>query len=108
MFKGSEQLSGGQWQKLALSRAFYRKAKLVILDEPTSALDASAESEVFENVKLHMKDQMVILITHRLYNLKMADYIYVLRDGKIDQEGSFNSLITTEGQFKKLYETQKL
>lgn len=108
MFRGSEQLSGGQWQKLALARAFYRQAQLVILDEPTSALDASAESDVFENVKLHMKNQMVILITHRLYNLKMADYIYVLKDGKIDQEGSFDSLINTEGQFKKLYETQKL
>jgi ATP-binding cassette subfamily B protein len=108
MFRGSEQLSGGQWQKLALSRAFYRKAKLVILDEPTSALDASAESEVFINVKEQLKDQMVILITHRLYNLKMADYIYVLKDGNIDQEGSFEDLITIEGQFKKLYETQKL
>jgi ATP-binding cassette subfamily B protein len=108
MFRGSEQLSGGQWQKLALSRAFYRKAKLVILDEPTSALDASAESEVFVNVKEQLKDQMVILITHRLYNLKMADYIYVLKDGNIDQEGSFDDLISTPGQFKKLYETQKL
>jgi ATP-binding cassette subfamily B protein len=108
MFRGSEQLSGGQWQKLALSRAFYRKAKLVILDEPTSALDASAESEVFVNVKEQLKDQMVILITHRLYNLKMADYIYVLKDGNIDQEGSFEDLISTPGQFKKLYETQKL
>jgi ATP-binding cassette subfamily B protein len=108
MFRGSEQLSGGQWQKLALSRAFYRKARLVILDEPTSALDASAESEVFVNVKEQMKDQMVILITHRLYNLKMADYIYVLKNGNIDQEGKFEDLIAAEGQFKKLYETQKL
>lgn len=108
LFKGSEQLSGGQWQKLALSRAFYRDASLVILDEPTSALDASAESEVFKNIKEQMKDVMVILITHRLYNLKMADHIYVMKDGQIDQEGSFNQLIASEGKFKELYETQKL
>lgn len=108
LFKGSEQLSGGQWQKLALSRAFYRDASLVILDEPTSALDASAESEVFKNIKEQMKDVMVILITHRLYNLKMADHIYVMKDGRIDQEGSFNQLIASEGKFKELYETQKL
>lgn len=108
LFKGSEQLSGGQWQKLALSRAFYRNADLVILDEPTSALDASAESEVFKNIEEQMKDAMVILITHRLYNLKMADHIYVMKDGRIDQEGSFDELITVEGKFKELYETQKL
>lgn len=108
LFKGSEQLSGGQWQKLALSRAFYRNADLVILDEPTSALDASAESEVFKNIKEQMKDVMVILITHRLYNLKMADHIYVMKDGRIDQEGSFDHLIASEGKFKDLYETQKL
>jgi ATP-binding cassette subfamily B protein len=108
LFKGSEQLSGGQWQKLALSRAFYKDAALVILDEPTSALDASAESEVFKSIKEQMKDAMVILITHRLYNLKMADHIYVMKDGRIDQEGSFNQLIASEGKFKELYETQKL
>lgn len=108
LFKGSEQLSGGQWQKLALSRAFYRNADLVILDEPTSALDASAESEVFKNIEEQMKDAMVILITHRLYNLKMADHIYVMKDGRIDQEGSFDELITVKGKFKELYETQKL
>ena len=108
LFKGSEQLSGGQWQKLAISRAFYRKASLIILDEPTSALDAGAEAGVFKNIKTQMKDKMVILITHRLYNLKMADYIYVLKDGHMDQEGNFEQLIKEEGQFKKLYETQKL
>lgn len=108
VFRGSEQLSGGQWQKLALSRAFYRKAKLIILDEPTSALDPIAEAEIFENVKKHLNNQMVILITHRLYNLKIADQIYVLRNGAISQQGRFEELIGVEGEFKKMYDNQKL
>jgi ATP-binding cassette subfamily B protein len=108
LFRDSEQLSGGQWQKLALSRMFYRKAKLVILDEPTSALDPVAEFEVFKNIKQQLKEQMVILITHRLYNLKIADYIYVLKDGRINQEGTFATLSTETGEFKKMYDNQKL
>lgn len=108
LFKGSEQLSGGQWQKLALSRIFYRKAKLIILDEPTSSLDPVAEFEVFENIKQQMKDQMVILITHRLYNLKTVDYIYVLKDGRIHQEGTFETLSTEKGEFKKMFDNQKI
>src|SRR6185312_1572253 len=70
-FKESEQLSGGQWQKIALSRIFYRKAKLIVLDEPTSSLDPNAEFKVFENLKNNLKDQMIIIVTHRLYNLKL-------------------------------------
>jgi ATP-binding cassette subfamily B protein len=108
LFRGSEQLSGGQWQKLALSRIFYRKVKLVILDEPTSSLDPVAEFEVFQNIKKQMKHQMVILITHRLYNLKIADYIYVLKDGRVNQEGTFEKLSTEQGEFKKMFDNQKL
>jgi len=108
LFKGSEQLSGGQWQKLALSRIFYRNVKLIILDEPTSSLDPVAEFEVFKNIKQQLKEQMVILITHRLYNLKLADYIYVLKDGKIHQEGSFATLSTEKGEFKKMFDNQKI
>jgi ATP-binding cassette subfamily B protein len=108
LFKSGEQLSGGQWQKLALSRAFYKDAQLVILDEPTSAMDASAEYEVFNNIKTQMVDKMVFLITHRLYNLKIADHIYVLKDGIINQEGSFDTLIKTPGLFKEMYDKQKL
>jgi len=107
-FKNGEQLSGGQWQKLALSRAFYKDARLVILDEPTSAMDASAEYEVFNNIKNQMDGKMVFLITHRLYNLKIADHIYVLKDGLISQEGSFDTLIKAPGLFKEMYDKQKL
>jgi ATP-binding cassette subfamily B protein len=99
VFKGGSQLSGGQWQKLALARVFYKNAQLVVMDEPTSALDATAEFELFKNVKDHLKDKMVILISHRLYNLKMADYIYVMQNGRIVQDGSFETLTNVEGVF---------
>lgn len=109
IFDGSEQLSGGEWQKLALARVFYRKeAKLIVLDEPTSALDAQAEYDIFNQIKAIATDKMVILITHRLYNLKIADYLYVMQEGRIAEEGSFDDLIKKEGVFKKLYEMQQL
>jgi ATP-binding cassette subfamily B protein len=108
VFEGSEQISGGQWQKLTLARLFYKETKLVVLDEPTSALDATAEFELFKNVKKELKDKMVILVTHRLYNLKIADHIYVMQDGRITEEGSFEDLINKNGAFTQMYNTQKL
>ncbi len=98
----------GQWQKLALARLFYKETQLVVLDEPTSALDATAELELFKNVKNGLAQKMVILITHRLYNLKIADHVYVMQDGRIAEEGSFDSLINKGGAFTKMYNAQKL
>ena len=108
LFDGSEQLSGGQWQKLALARIFYKQAQLIVLDEPTSAIDATAEMELFNNVKKHLGHKMVILITHRLYNLKIADYVYVMHDGQIAQEGTFAQLAQQPGLFKTMYQAQQL
>jgi ATP-binding cassette, subfamily B, bacterial len=108
LFEGSEQISGGQWQKLALAKMFYKKTKLLILDEPTSALDPTSEFELFSNIKTNLGQKMVVLITHRLYNLKIADYVYVMEDGRIAEEGSFESLVNSNGIFKKMYEAQKL
>jgi len=108
LFEGSEQISGGQWQKLVLSRIFYKNTKLVILDEPTSALDPTAEFELFNNLKDELKEKIVILITHRLYNLKIADYVYLMQDGRIAEEGIFEDLINKDGAFSKMYEAQKL
>lgn len=107
-FAGSEQISGGQWQKLVLARIFYKDTQLVVLDEPTGSLDPNAEFELFKNIKEHLKDKMVILITHRLYNLKLADHIYVMKDGRIAERGTFDELVQKEGIFKKMYEAQKL
>jgi ATP-binding cassette subfamily B protein len=108
LFEGSEQISGGQWQKLALARIFYKGTQLLVLDEPTSALDATAELEVFKNIKKELGQKMVILITHRLYNLKIADYVYVMEEGRIAEEGTFESLIAKNGAFRKMYDAQKL
>lgn len=109
IFEGSEQLSGGEWQKLALARVFYREeASLIVLDEPTSALDAQAEYEIFKQIQSRARGKMVILITHRLYNLKIADYMYVMQQGKIAEEGTFNELIEKGGVFTRLYKMQQL
>jgi len=108
MFKGSEQLSGGQWQKIALARVFYKNSDLLVLDEPTSALDANAELEVYTNIKEQLQHKMVILITHRLYNLKIADYIYLMHQGSVIEEGSLEALINKNGVFKKMYDAQQL
>jgi len=108
LFEGSEQISGGQWQKLALARIFYKESKLLVLDEPTSALDATAELELFKNVKDNSADKMVILITHRLYNLKIADHVYVMQHGRIAEDGDFDTLINKGGIFSQMYNAQKL
>jgi ATP-binding cassette subfamily B protein len=107
-FKHSEQLSGGQWQKLALARVFYSGAQLVVLDEPTSALDALSEHEVFTNLKSFSEGRMIVLISHRLYNIKLADQIYVMHEGAIVECGDFNTLISLNGRFRKMYDKQKL
>jgi ATP-binding cassette subfamily B protein len=108
LFEGSEQISGGQWQKLALARVFYKETKLVVLDEPTSALDPTAEFELLKNVKAGLNNKMVILITHRLYNLKIADHIYVMQHGRIVEEGNFETLVNSNGVFRQMYNAQKL
>jgi ATP-binding cassette subfamily B protein len=108
IFEGSQQLSGGQWQKLALARLFYKDAQLVVLDEPSSALDAFAELKLYTTIKTALKDKIVVLISHRLYNLKMADKIYVMQEGKIVQVGSFDQLVAEEGLFKSMYEKQRI
>mgnify|MGYP003575608877 CR=1 FL=1 len=109
IFEGSAQLSGGEWQKIALARVFYRNnAQLIVLDEPTSALDAPAEYEIFKQIKAIAKNKMVILITHRLYNLKIADHLYVMENGRIAEEGSFDELIEKNGVFAQLYNMQQL
>jgi len=107
-FRMGEQLSGGQWQKLALARVFYRDAHLVVLDEPTSALDALAEHALFNELKELAVERIVVLVSHRLYNIKMADRIYVMKNGEIAEEGSFNDLIKKMGLFYNMYEKQKL
>ncbi|MBN9482404.1 MAG: ABC transporter ATP-binding protein [Bacteroidetes bacterium] len=107
-FESSEQLSGGQWQKLVLSRIFYKDAQLIVIDEPTSALDPISEAEVFKNIKDTLGNKMLILISHRLYNLKFADMIYVMHEGAIIEQGSFEELKAVNGKFAEMFEAQRL
>jgi ATP-binding cassette, subfamily B, bacterial len=106
-FKNGQQLSGGQWQKLALSRAFYKESPVLILDEPTSSLDPVSEYEVLKNLKEELTgERVIILISHRLYNLKLADYIYVLKEGEVLETGTFEDLLSGGGHFYNTYKTQ--
>jgi ATP-binding cassette subfamily B protein len=107
-FINSEELSGGQWQKLAVARAFYRSSKILILDEPTSHIDPVAEYELFKEIKEKFKNKIVVLITHRLHNLKIADRIYVMKEGRIAEHGSFATLTSQNGLFKEMYIKQQL
>lgn len=101
-----EELSIGQWQKVAIARAFVRPAPIVVLDEPTAALDPEAEADVFERFHVLMKGRAAILISHRLSTVKMADCIYVMDSGRIVESGSHDELISRKGVYARLFETQ--
>ncbi|MGW4971323.1 ABC transporter ATP-binding protein [Streptomyces sp. N1] len=104
---GGQQLSGGQWQRLVLTRAFHRQAALLVMDEPTAALDARAEHRIFSGLRELAKDRAVLLITHRLTNVAVADRIVVLDEGRIVQEGTYADLTRTPGLFRSLWELQR-
>ena len=106
MFEGGIDLSGGQWQKLALARAFFKNAPILILDEPTSAIDAKAEYEIFERVQKLQKDKTVIIISHRFSTVRNADRILVLNGGKIIEEGNHADLIKLSGLYAELFQLQ--
>ncbi len=106
MFEGGIELSGGQWQKVALARAFLRNAPILVLDEPTSALDARAETEVFGRVEKLAKDKTVIIISHRFSTVRNADKIYVIDNGKIIESGNHLSLMKLNGQYAALFNLQ--
>lgn len=98
-------LSGGQWQRIALARNFYRNAPVIILDEPTSAIDALAEARIFERLFAGRK-HTVITISHRLSTIKKADVIYMLKDGRIVETGTHDELIKSKGDFYTMFKAQ--
>jgi ATP-binding cassette, subfamily B, bacterial len=105
-FEDGAELSIGEWQKVALARAFMRDSQVIILDEPTSALDARAEDEVFRKFRELAKGRTAIIISHRMSTVKMADCIYFLKDGKIVEFGSHGELIGQVGEYAQLFDVQ--
>jgi ATP-binding cassette subfamily B protein len=105
-FEGGVDLSGGEWQKIALGRAYLRDAQVLILDEPTAALDAKSEHEVFERFAELTKGKMALLISHRFSTVKMADRILVLESGRIAEEGHHNELLQSKGRYAEMFELQ--
>jgi ATP-binding cassette, subfamily B, bacterial len=106
-FRDGRELSGGQWQKIALSRAFMRtRADILVLDEPTAAMDAQAEAEVFEHFRHLAHDRITILISHRFSTVRMADEIVVLNRGRIVERGSHEELMRANGRYAHLFSLQ--
>ena len=105
-FKDGVDLSGGQWQKIAIARAYMRDAQVMILDEPTAALDARAEYEVFRRFKELSEGKTAVLISHRFSSVRMADRILVLADGKVEASGTHEHLMAQGGRYAELFELQ--
>ncbi len=106
-FKDGRELSGGQWQKIALARAFMRsEADILVLDEPTAAMDAAAEATIFEHFRELAGDRIVILISHRFSTVRMADQIIVIQDGRIIERGNHESLTALDGHYAHLFSLQ--
>lgn len=101
-------LSGGQWQRLALARTFLDPARVWVLDEPTSAVDAQSEREIFDQLKTLGADRTILLVSHRAWTLRSADVIYVIEGGRVVQNGSFPQLMSVDGPFTRMFQEQNL
>ncbi|MBZ5487350.1 ABC transporter ATP-binding protein [Halomonas aquamarina] len=106
-FKDGQELSGGQWQKIALSRAYMREgADILVLDEPTAAMDAAAEADVFTRFRAHSRDKMTILISHRFSTVRSADMILVIDQGRVLERGTHEALLALDGRYAALFRLQ--
>jgi ATP-binding cassette subfamily B protein len=106
LFEGGHDLSGGEWQRLALARIMYRNADIWILDEPTSALDPEAEAAIFAELKANLKGRIGIVISHRFSTVRIADRIAVIADGRVAELGSHKELLRARGRYAELFEIQ--
>jgi ATP-binding cassette subfamily B protein len=105
-FRKGVDLSGGEWQKIAIARAYMREADVLILDEPTAALDARSEFEVFQRFKELSAGRTAVLISHRFSTVRMADRILVLDGGRIEEAGTHDELLAAGGHYAELFELQ--
>lgn len=105
-YEEGEELSIGQWQKLAIARAFYQASPLLILDEPTSAIDAEAEYEIFNNLEKTYKNKTLILVSHRFSTVRNANKIFVIEDGKITELGTHQQLLKLNGKYAHMFNVQ--
>jgi ATP-binding cassette, subfamily B, bacterial len=105
-FDHGHELSGGQWQKVALGRAFMGDREVLVLDEPTSSLDAAAEYEIFQRFKDLTGGRIALLVSHRFSTVRMADRIAVLKGGRIEELGSHEELLRLGGMYARLFELQ--
>jgi len=106
LFEGGHDLSGGEWQRLALARIMYRDADVWILDEPTSALDPEAEASVFAELKANLQGRIGIVISHRFSTVRIADRIAVIDDGRVQELGTHEELLAARGRYSRLFELQ--
>lgn len=106
LFEGGHDLSGGEWQRLALARIMYRDADIWVLDEPTSSLDPEAEAAIFAELKANLKGRIGIVISHRFSTVRIADRIAVIDDGKVAEFGSHEELLSAGGTYARLFELQ--
>lgn len=105
-FEDGDEISGGQWQKLAIARAFYQEAPVLIMDEPTSAIDAEAEYEIFNNLEKSYKDKTLILVSHRFSTVRNANKILVIDEGKVVEQGTHMQLIEKDGKYARMFNIQ--
>ncbi|MEO0540819.1 MAG: ABC transporter ATP-binding protein [Cyanobacteria bacterium P01_A01_bin.105] len=106
MFKGGVDLSGGQWQKIGLARAFMGETQILILDEPTAAVDAIAEHDLFQRFRQLTQGKMTFLVSHRFSTVRMADRIVVLEQGQIAECGTHDQLMTHQGRYAEMFRLQ--
>ncbi|MBI5715978.1 MAG: ABC transporter ATP-binding protein, partial [Chloroflexi bacterium] len=105
-FSKGRDLSGGEWQKIALARAFMRDCEVVVLDEPTAALDAENELRVFQQFRKLTEEKIAVIISHRFSTVRMADRIFVIEEGRVTEEGSHETLLALGGLYAKLFTLQ--